>query len=202
MIGDPRAGHEPGFGGSKTDSEVGVALEDGHPVYFVAFHPEPVPRQTIADVTHSQTAFLREIARRHPESPKPVVVGNCQASWATAILAADIGRGVFDGAHLVENFESLNAGRTWFREYADVFADPEGPAARFLEFEHCWGGFFMMTRDEMRWIMENPVVDSRLDKNEAFLKPGRPIDLRRITAPIICFACHGDSITLPAQALD
>lgn len=247
MIIDPRAGHGPGIGGFKKDSQVGVALKDGHPVYFVAFHPEPVPGQTIADVTHSEAAFLREIAKRHPDSPKPTIVGNCQGGWATAILAAtypaltgpivlngapmsywggkigqdpmryggglnagvlpaliaaDMSSGVFDGANLVQNFETLNPGRTWFRKYADLFQDPEGAAARFLEFERWWGGFFMMTKEEIRWIVETLFVGNKLGKNEAFLEPGRPIDLKRITAPIICFASHGDDITPPAQALN
>ncbi|MCG8444129.1 MAG: DUF3141 domain-containing protein [Hyphomicrobiales bacterium] len=88
MIIDPRAGHGPGIGGFKMDSQVGVALRDGHPVYFVAFHPEPEPGQTIADVTRSEAAFVKEIAKRHPEAPKPIVVGNCQGGWATLLLAA------------------------------------------------------------------------------------------------------------------
>ncbi len=44
VIIDPRAGHGPGIGGFKDDSQVGVALRDGHPVYFVIFFPEPEPR--------------------------------------------------------------------------------------------------------------------------------------------------------------
>ncbi|WP_349357881.1 DUF3141 domain-containing protein [Stappia sp.] len=88
VIIDPRAGHGPGIGGFKPDSQVGVALRDGHPVYFVAFRPVPEPGQTLADVTHAEAAFLREIHRRHRDAPKPVVVGNCQGGWATAILAA------------------------------------------------------------------------------------------------------------------
>src|SRR5215831_13376360 len=43
VIIDPRAGHGPGIGGFKDDSQVGVALRDGHPVYFVIFYPEPEP---------------------------------------------------------------------------------------------------------------------------------------------------------------
>lgn len=88
VIIDPRAGHGPGIGGFKKDSQVGVALADCHPVYFVAFRPHPVEGQTIADVTHTEAEFLREIRKRHPKSPKPIVVGNCQGGWATAILAA------------------------------------------------------------------------------------------------------------------
>src|SRR5262249_34566732 len=37
IIIDPRAGHGPGIGGFKDDSQVGVALAAGHPVYFVIF---------------------------------------------------------------------------------------------------------------------------------------------------------------------
>ena len=39
VIIDPRAGHGPGIGGFKQDSQVGVALKAGHPVYFVIFFP-------------------------------------------------------------------------------------------------------------------------------------------------------------------
>src|SRR5208337_630199 len=40
IIIDPRSGHGPGIGGFKDDSQVGVALHEGHPVYFVIFFPE------------------------------------------------------------------------------------------------------------------------------------------------------------------
>src|SRR5215467_3553757 len=35
VIVDPRAGHGPGIGGFKADSEIGVAFKAGHPCYFV-----------------------------------------------------------------------------------------------------------------------------------------------------------------------
>src|SRR5258706_10474862 len=41
VVIDPRAGHGPGIGGSKPDSEIGVALRQGHPCYFITFAPEP-----------------------------------------------------------------------------------------------------------------------------------------------------------------
>ncbi len=88
MIIDPRAGHGPGIGGFKTDSQVGVALHGGHPVYFVAFRQRPEPGQTLADVMRAEAEFVKEIVRRHPDSPRPVVVGNCQGGWATLLLAA------------------------------------------------------------------------------------------------------------------
>jgi len=88
MIIDPRAGHGAGIGGFKTDSQVGVALRGGHPVYFVVFRQHPEPGQTLADVMRAEATFIREIIRRHPDAPKPIVVGNCQGGWATLILAA------------------------------------------------------------------------------------------------------------------
>src|SRR5512134_2092590 len=88
IIIDPRAGHGPGIGGFKKDSEVGVALRAGHPVYFVIFFPEPEPGQTLADVVDAEAEFVRMVAARHPESPKPVLIGNCQGGWAVMMLAA------------------------------------------------------------------------------------------------------------------
>jgi len=88
IIIDPRAGHGPGIGGFKEDSEVGVALSAGHPVYFVIFYPDPEPGQTLADVTDAEAEFVRIVAERHPDSSKPVLVGNCQGGWAVMMLAA------------------------------------------------------------------------------------------------------------------
>ncbi len=88
LIIDPRAGHGAGIGGFKSDSQVGVALHDGHPVYFLVFRPHPERGQTLADVMRAEAEFVREIGRRHPRSPKPIIVGNCQGGWATMVLAA------------------------------------------------------------------------------------------------------------------
>ena len=88
IIIDPRAGHGAGIGGFKPESQVGVALNNGRPVYFVAFKRLPEPTQTIADVTYAEARFVREVEKRHPDSQSPVVVGNCQGGWAALILAA------------------------------------------------------------------------------------------------------------------
>ena len=102
MIVDPRAGHGPGIGGFKKDSEVGVALEFGHPVYFVIFFPEPEPGQTILDVSAAETKFLETVVKRHPDSPKPTIYGNCQGGWASMMIAANdpdkVGSIVINGA--------------------------------------------------------------------------------------------------------
>jgi pimeloyl-ACP methyl ester carboxylesterase len=102
VIIDPRAGHGPGIGGFKDDSQVGVALRDGHPVYFVIFYPEPEPGQTLIDVCNAEARFVHRVRELHPDSPKPAVVGNCQGGWAAMMLAAanpeDTGPIVINGA--------------------------------------------------------------------------------------------------------
>jgi pimeloyl-ACP methyl ester carboxylesterase len=247
IIVDPRAGHGSGIGGFKNESEVGVALHAGHPVYFCIFTTQPTPTQTLADVTRAEATFVREVRRRHPRSPKPVIIGNCQGGWAAMLLAAsnpdltgpvvvngaplsywagtrgknpmryvggivggvtpallmaDLGNGRFDGANLVLNFENLNPGNSLWEKYYDVFADVEGQAERYLDFERWWSGFYFMNESEMRWIVENLFVGNRLGHGGAQLDPRLHIDLRNIRAPIIVFASHGDNITPPPQALN
>ncbi|MEM8981304.1 MAG: DUF3141 domain-containing protein, partial [Pseudomonadota bacterium] len=233
IVIDPRAGHGGGIGGFKQDSQVGVALAKEHPVYFVAFRAEPEEGQTLADVCDAEAAFIKEVARLHPKSKKPIVIGNCQGGWATAVMAAthpeitgpialsgaplsywagnvgrypmrysagvygglattmltsDLGGGIYDGANLVLNFEQLNPSRNWFGKYYDLFRDVEKPgtAKRFIDFERWWGAFYLLTDEEMRWIVDQLFIGNYLGRNQAQLYPGVPIDLKQIKSPIIC----------------
>jgi len=89
VVVDPRAGHGPGIGGFKADSELGMAMRAGHPSYFVGFTPEPMPGQTIEDIMHAEAKFLEKVIELHPDAEgKPCVIGNCQAGWAVMMLAA------------------------------------------------------------------------------------------------------------------
>ena len=89
VIVDPRAGHGPGIGGFKADSEIGVAMKAGHPAYFIGFLPDPMPGQTILDINRRRGGLPRGGDRPPPEAEgKPCVIGNCQAGWAVMILAA------------------------------------------------------------------------------------------------------------------
>lgn len=88
IVVDPRAGHGPGIGGFKQDSEMGFALRAGHPVYFVSFLPRPMPGQTLEDIRVAEAGFIEEVARRHSDADKPCVIANCQAGWAIAMLAS------------------------------------------------------------------------------------------------------------------
>ncbi len=180
VVVDPRAGHGPGIGGFKADSEIGVAFKAGHPCYFIGFLPDPMPGQTIEDIAYAEAAFLEMVIALHPEADgKPCVIGNCQAGWAVMMLAAirpelfgpiiiagsplsywagvrgkypmrysggllggswltafasDLGRGKFDGAWLVQNFENQNPANTlWTKQY-NLYSkiDTEAPAVSGL----------------------------------------------------------------------
>lgn len=89
VVVDPRAGHGPGIGGFKPDSEIGVALRAGHPCYFIGFLPYPVAGQSVEDVVEAEVQFLRHVIELHPQTAeRPMVVGNCQAGWQIMMAAA------------------------------------------------------------------------------------------------------------------
>ncbi|MHB2167658.1 DUF3141 domain-containing protein [Alsobacter sp. R-9] len=247
VIIDPRAGHGPGIGGFKADSEVGVAMKAGHAVYFVSFFPRPEPGQTLADVSRAEAEFLRIVRQRHPDTGRPILIGNCQGGWAAmlvgamepdlvgpivingapmsywagndaenpmryaggllggvwpALLAADLGGGVFDGADLVSNFENANPANTFVDKYYTLFSRIDTEPERFLDFERWWGGYFLLNRSEIKWIVENLFIGNKLSAGEAEWSEGRAFDLRSIRSPIVVFASLGDNITPPQQAIN
>jgi pimeloyl-ACP methyl ester carboxylesterase len=247
VVVDPRAGHGPGIGGMKQDSELGMALAAGHPCYFIGFLPRPVRGQTVEDVCKAEAAFIAEVIRRHPDVGKPVVVANCQAGWQVMMTAAvhpelfgpilaagsplaywagvrgknpmrylggmlggtwttallgDLGCGIFDGANLVANFESLDPANTLWKKPYNVYSkvDTEGP--RFLDFETWWGSPTLLNAGEMQWIADNLFVGDKLATGALRTSDGLRIDLRNIRSPIIVLCSQGDNITPPQQALD
>lgn len=60
LVVDPRAGHGPGIGGFKPESEIGVAVRAGHPCYFATFLPHPTDTQTVEDVMRAEARFLKK----------------------------------------------------------------------------------------------------------------------------------------------
>ncbi|WP_225771306.1 DUF3141 domain-containing protein [Inquilinus sp. Marseille-Q2685] len=247
VVVDPRAGHGPGIGGMKPESQIGRALRAGHPCYFIGFLPVPVAGQTLEDIGRAQAEFLRIVAERHPKAEgKPCVMGNCQAGWALAMLAAvkpgivgpmilagaplsywdgprgknpmrylgglagggwpaalasDMGNGRYDGAHLVQNFESLNPANTlWSKQY-NLYSKIDTEVARYLSFEKWWGGYVQLNANEIETITEDLFVGDKLTAGQLEVSDGRKIDLRNITSPIVVFCSQGDNITPPQQAL-
>ncbi|MBV1774457.1 DUF3141 domain-containing protein [Burkholderiaceae bacterium DAT-1] len=82
IVFDPRAGHGPGIGGMKHDSQIGMALSAGHPCYFVGFMVDPMPGQTVEDVCRAEIAFIEKVKELHADADgKPCLIGNCQAGW-------------------------------------------------------------------------------------------------------------------------
>jgi len=251
VIIDPRAGKGPGVGGFKDDSEVGVALRDGLPVYFVIFYPDPEPGQTLYDICAAEQAFVRKVRELHPDSPKPAIVGNCQGGWSAMMLAAsdpedmgpivingapmsywsgawhegenenairyaggllggswlssfaaDLGNGLFDGAHLGQNFEYLDPAATGWDKYYNLFANVDTETERFLQFDRWWGGFYLFSKRELEWIVQNLFVGNKLWSGDKKGLGGAAFDLRQIKSPIILFASMGDNITPPEQAFN
>ena len=247
VIIDPRAGHGPGIGGSKRDSEIGMALKEGHPVYFLVFYPEPCPGQTLADVEQAEISFIKEVKKRHPNAEDPAVIGNCQAGWAVALLSADrpdvtgpvvlngsplsywagvegenpmrykggllggmwlvsllsdLGNGKFDGANLVANFEGLNPANTYWSKQYNVWSKVDAEGERYLNFEKWWNGYFIMTAEEIRFIVSNLFMGNKLEKGQLEVNQGEKIDLKNLEDPVVVFASKGDNITPPQQALN
>lgn len=247
IVVDPRAGHGPGIGGMKHDSEIGVALAAGHPCYFIGFLPTPVPGQTVEDVCRAEAIFVQEVAARHPDAEgKPVIIGNCQAGWQVMMMAAvnpglcgpimlagaplsywagvrgknplrylggimggtwatalsgDLGHGIFDGADLVRNFESMNPANTLWTKPYNVYSKVDTEKERFLDFETWWGSPVLLNAEEMQWIADNLFVGNKLSSGALRTSEGVRIDLRNIASPIIVFCSWGDDITPPQQAL-
>jgi Protein of unknown function (DUF3141) len=247
IVVDPRAGHGPGIGGMKHDSQIGITLAAGHPCYFVGFLPNPMPGQTVEDVCRAEAIFVQDVAARHPEAEgKPVIIANCQAGWQIMMMAAtnphltgpimlagsplsywagvrgknplrylggllggtwmtalagDLGNGIFDGAHLVANFESLNPTNTYWTKSYNVYSKVDTEAERFLEFETWWGSPVLLNASEMQWIADNLFVGNRLSTGQLRTSDGVRIDLRNIRSPIVVFCSWGDNITPPQQAL-
>jgi len=247
VIVDPRAGHGPGIGGFKADSEIGVAFKAGHPCYFIGFLPDPMPGQTIGDIARAEAVFLEKVIALHPQADgKPCVVGNCQAGWAVMMLASlrpelfgpiiiagsplsywagvrgqypmrysggllggswltalagDLGRGKFDGAWLVQNFENQNPANTlWSKQY-NLYSQIDTEAPRYLGFERWWGGHVNLNAEEIQFIVDELFIGNNLAAGRIQTSDGTPVDLRNIRSPIVAFCSKGDNITPPQQAL-
>ena len=251
LIIDPRAGHGPGIGGFKDDSQAGVAMRAGHPVYFVSFFRDPEPGQTMLDVCSAEGQFVKHVRALHPASKKPAIIGNCQGGWAAMMLAAsspddtgpllingapmsyvsgawnegegdnpmryaggmlggtwlssfvaDLGNGIFDGAHLVQNFENLNPANSLWDKYYKVYQNADTEPARYLDFERWWGTYYLLNREEIEFITRNLFVGNKLWSGDVKGNTGQAFDLRAIEMPIILFASMGDNITPPEQAFN
>jgi hypothetical protein len=183
-------------------------------------HPEAAGRPCLIGNCQAGWQIMMMAAIR-PEIPGPIILAGSPLSywagvrgkypmrylggvlggtWMTA-LAGDLGGGIFDGANLVANFESLNLANTYWQKAYNVYANVDHEAARFLEFETWWGSPVLLNAEEMQWIADNLFVGNKLATGEIRSCDGVRVDLRNIRAPIIVFCSWGDDITPPQQAL-
>ena len=187
--------------------------------HIIEQHPHSPKPIVIGNCQGGWAAML--IAAAVPELMGPIVLnGTPMSYWAgkvgdnpmrytggmrggamSALMLADIGNGLFDGANLVANFESLNPANSFFGKYYKLYSNVDSEAKRFLDFEKWWGGYCFMTEAEMRWILDNLFIGNKLATGDAVLGMER-VDLKAIKSPIIVFASHGDNITPPQQALN
>jgi len=136
----------------------------------------------------------------HGRNPMRYLGGMLGGTWLTA-LAGDMGHGIFDGANLVANFESLNPANTYWEKPYHLYANVDTEAKRFLDFETWWGNPVLLNANEMQWIADNLFVGNKLTSGEIQTTDGVRVDLRNIRSPIIVLCSWGDNITPPQQAL-
>ena len=135
------------------------------------------------------------------QNPMRYSGGLLGGSWLTA-LTGDLGDGKFDGAWLVQNFESQNPANTlWTKQY-DLYSKIDTEAERYLDFERWWGGHVTLNADEMQSIVDDLFIGNKLAAGEIRTSDGVAVDLRNIRSPIVIFCSQGDNITPPQQALD
>jgi hypothetical protein len=137
----------------------------------------------------------------HGKNPMRYLGGLLGGTWLTS-LAGDLGNGIFDGANLVANFESLHPDNTYWKKIYNVYSKIDTEPPRFLEFEKWWGSPVLLNAEEMQSIADKLFVGNRLTWGELRSSNGLRVDLRNIKSPIIVFCSWGDDITPPQQALD
>jgi pimeloyl-ACP methyl ester carboxylesterase len=137
----------------------------------------------------------------HGENPMRYTGGLLGGTWM-ARLMSDLGRGIFDGAWLISNFDSLNPANTFWTKPYNVWANPEKEEQRYLEFEKWWGAFVRLRGEELQYMVDNLFVGNKLSTGQLVTREGTRLDLRNIKSPILCFCSKRDNITPPQQALD
>jgi len=140
-------------------------------------------------------------AGTHGKAPMRYNAGLLGGTWLTA-LSGDVGKGLFDGAYLVENFESMHPSNTYWKKLYHLYSQVDTEAPRFLEFEKWWGNPVLLNAEEMQWIADELFVGNKLTSGELRTSDGISVDLRNIKSPIVVFCSRGDDITPPQQALD
>jgi pimeloyl-ACP methyl ester carboxylesterase len=221
-----KAGHPCYFIGFMPDPVPGQTIEDiarAEGTFIekvIALHPDADGKPCVIGNCQAGWAVMM-LASLRPELFGPLIIagaplsywagvrgknpmrysgGLMGGSWLTA-LTSDLGGGKFDGAWLVQNFESMNPSNTlWSKQY-NVYSKVDTEAERYLEFERWWSGHVNLNAEEIQFIVDELFVGNNLAAGRIKTSDGEVVDLRNIRSPILVFCSKGDNITPPQQAL-
>src|SRR3954470_22798389 len=220
------AGHPCYFIGFLPDPMPGQTIEDiarAEAVFLekvIALHPRAAEKPCVIGNCQAGWAVMM-LAAVPPELFGPIILAGSPLSyWAgvhgkypmrysggllggswLAALTSDLGGGKFDGAWLVQNFESQNPANTlWTKQY-NLYSKVDTEAPRYLDFERWWGGHVNLNAEEIQFIVDELFIGNNLAAGRIETSDGKTIDLRNIRSPIVIFCSKGDNITPPQQAL-
>jgi hypothetical protein len=125
-----------------------------------AIHPEKVGPVMLAGSPLSYWAGV------HGKNPMRYLGGLLGGTWLTSLVGGDLGNGIFDGANLVANFESLRPDNTYWKKIYNVYSKIDTEPPRFLEFEKWWGSPVLMNAGEMQSIADQLFVGNKLTSGE------------------------------------
>ena len=150
-----------------------------------AIHPDLVGPIMLAGSPLSYWAGV------HGKNPMRYLGGLLGGTWLTS-LAGDLGDGIFDGANLVANFESLHPDNTYWKKIYNVYSKVDTEAAALSRIREVVGqpGAAQCRGDAVR----SPTsCSSATSWRRANCTPpsGARIDLRNIKSPIIVFCSVG-----------
>ena len=106
----------------------------------------------------------------HGKNPMRYLGGLLGGTWLTA-LVGDLGHGIFDGANLVANFESLHPDNTYWNKIYHLYSNVDTEADRFLDFEKWWGSPVLLTAGEMQSIADDLFVGNKLSPADCEVRP-------------------------------
>ena len=218
------AGHPVYFIGFIADPVEGQTIEDiahAHTVFLqkvIELHPQAVGKPFLIGNCQAGWHAIMAACMR-PDLAGPVLTAGAPLSywggvrgqnpmrytggllggtWIARIIS-DLGGGIFDGAWLISNFDSLNPANTLWTKPYNVWANPEKEEDRYLEFEKWWGAFVRLRGEELQYMVDNLFVGNKLSTAQIVTKDGTRLDIRNIKSPILCFCSKADNITPPQQ---
>ncbi len=132
------------------------------------------------------------------------IIDDAQLPMAFFEYLVATGNGLMQGKYILWGFKNMQADEHYVRKYTRLWkwidAGDEESIKRFARFENWYeytqklpGRFYLE-------IIKNIFKENNLTKPGTMKLDGRPVDLSRITCPVIIMAGKKDHITPPAQA--